>query len=56
MMNQGDISERFGSVHMNETALEYFQSATNLAGKTPEQMIREFHAIQRYKEEELIQQ
>jgi len=54
-MNHGDISERFGSVHMNETALEYFQSA-NLAGKTAEQMIREFHAIQRYKEEELIQQ
>ena len=50
-----EFSERFGSVHMNETAMEYFQSAS-LAGKTSEQMIKEFQAIQRFKEEELIQQ
>ena len=29
------FSERFGNVHMNETALEYFQNA-NLAGKSSE--------------------
>lgn len=50
-----EFSERFGNVHMNETALEYFQGAS-MAGKTSEQMIKEFQAIQRYKEEELIQQ
>ena len=49
-----EFRERFGSVHMNETALEYFQS-TNVAGKSADQMIREFRAIQRYKEEELVQ-
>ena len=38
---------------MNETAIEYFQNA-NLAGKTSEQMIKEFQAIQRFKEEELV--
>ena len=37
MIREGneDFSERFGSVHMNETAMEYFQNA-NLAGKTSE--------------------
>ena len=38
---------------MNETAMEYFQGA-NMSAKTPEQMIKEFTAIQRFKEEELV--
>ena len=41
MLERSDISSRFGSAHMNETAMEYFQNA-NLAGKTSEQMIKEF--------------
>lgn len=49
------MEERFGSVHMNDTALQYFQNA-NLAGKSSDQMIKEFQAIQRYKEEELMAQ
>ena len=36
--SSSDFNQRFGNVHMNETALEYFQNA-NLAGKTSEQMI-----------------
>ena len=50
-----EFRERFGSVHMNDTALEYFQSG-NMAGKSADQMIKEFRAIQRFKEEELVQQ
>ena len=42
-------------MHMNDTALEYFQSA-NVGGKSADQMIREFRAIQRFKEEELVAQ
>ena len=53
MMDEADISERYGSTHMNERAMEYFKNA-NLAGKTPEQIVKEFQAIQRYKEEELM--
>ena len=34
--------------------MEYFQGA-NMSAKTPEQMIKEFTAIQRFKEEELVQ-
>jgi hypothetical protein len=34
--------------------MDYFQNAS-LAGKNPDQIIRELQAIQRFKEEELIQ-
>ena len=51
-MIDSQISERYGSLQMNETALEYFQRA-NLQGKSAEVMAQEFRAIQRFKSEEL---
>ena len=41
MQPSGDFSQRFGSAHMNELAMEYFQSAS-LSGKTSDQIIKEF--------------